>query len=126
MTQRDEINFTPEQMEVIRTELDKLKERYTRIAREKTMAREAAGRISDADLAFGKRLQEELYNRPRGVRPTETSRPDLYLGYQRIGMGTPMKGNVRVGEARVLPPRVKKPALWKRLAHRLARKAKVT
>ena len=117
MTQRDEINFTPEQMEVIRTELDKLKERYTAIAREKTMAREAAGRISDADLAFGKRLQEELY-KPRPAYNDWKAEVAAGLRTQEI-MGTPRKTTQRI-------QKTKKPALWKRLAHRLARKAKVT
>lgn len=115
-----ELEITPEQMEEIRKRIqvivqEKLLQQVIDMNKPKASppppVDDRYGRIYPSDLEFGKKLQDEWKSR---WATTTTGRPQVITSYQEIGkVGSPSK-------TREVKP--KRPALWRRLAHRLAGK----
>ena len=126
--EQDELAISDEQMEIIRERIKAIVQerilqqvldnaKTTATARmAKQPVNDSAGRITQADRDFGAALDKEYKSNYAAVVTTGLT-PKVYTSYQEIGkVGSPSKTRSE--------PKPKQPALWKRLAHRLARKSK--
>lgn len=132
---QDELAISDEQMEIIRERIkaivqERILQQVLDTAKTTAMARTAkqpvndsAGRITQADRDFGAALDNEWtsaayrrnYARSVIASVSTGAVPKVLTNYQEVGKTDHIPG---------IPAKTKKLPLWKRLAHRLARKSK--